>query len=42
MLNQLERSVPDPNVSDLIYYSDPELTPEQVVEAALRYKPFAL
>ncbi|MFF0570571.1 hypothetical protein ACFYT7_23445 [Streptomyces sp. NPDC004041] len=42
MLDLLRENVPDPNVSDLIYYADPELTAEQVVDAAMEYKPFAL
>ena len=40
MLNTLIDNVPDPNVSDLIYYED--LTPEEVVDRALRYKPILL
>ncbi len=36
----LQRSVPHPAVTDLIFYR--EMTPEQVVEEALRYQPFAL
>ncbi len=42
MLDLLRKNVPDPNVSDLIYYADPELTAEQVVDAAMEYRPFAL
>ncbi|WP_228923138.1 hypothetical protein [Streptomyces sp. DH7] len=42
MLGLLRENVPDLNVSDLIYYADPELTAEQVVDAAMKYKPFAL
>ncbi|MGW3957747.1 bacteriocin immunity protein [Streptomyces sp. NPDC004752] len=44
----LERNVPHPRVVDLIYYPRQEgfdqddLTAEQVVDAALAYKPFAL
>ena len=36
----LERNVPDPNVSNLIYWDD--LTAEEVVERALSYKPIQL
>jgi len=35
-LNLLMRNLPHSDVSDLIYYSDPELSPEEVVEQALR------
>ena len=40
LLERLESNVPDPNVSDLIYYED--LTPEQIVDKALSYKPIQL
>ena len=36
----LERNVPHPNVSDLIFYND--LTPEEIVDRALSYKPIQL
>ena len=49
---ELESIVPDPRVSNLIYWpsrhplsqglNDAELTPEKIVELAYRYKPFAL
>ncbi|MFJ7049453.1 hypothetical protein CTU88_42275 [Streptomyces sp. JV178] len=42
MLRLLEESVAHPRVSDLIFYSDPPLSAEQVVDAALSYEPFAL
>lgn len=42
MLRLLERNVAHPRVSDLIFYSDPPLSAERVVDAALAYKPFAL
>ncbi len=35
-LNVLARSLPNSKIGDLIYYSDPELSPEEVVEQALR------
>ncbi|MFJ2899229.1 hypothetical protein ACIO87_30680 [Streptomyces sp. NPDC087218] len=41
-LDRLREQVPDPNVSDLIYWSDPPLSPEQVVETALAYRPISL
>ena len=42
LLCLLEENVPDPEVSDLIYYHEPELTAEEVVEKALEYKPIQL
>jgi hypothetical protein len=38
----LKDNVPHPAVSDLIFYSEKELTPEEVVDRALAYKPFIL
>ncbi len=35
-------NVPDPEATNLIYYHDPELTPEEIVEKALAYKPILL
>ncbi len=35
----LKANVADPEVSDLIFYSDVELSPEEVVDRALSYKP---
>lgn len=35
----LKNAVNDPNVTDYIYYSEDELTAEQIVEKALSYKP---
>ena len=40
LLNVLEKNVPDPEVSDLIYFN--ELSPEQIVDKALSYKPIQL
>jgi len=42
MLFTLERNVLDPNVSNLIFYPEEELTAEQIVEKALAYKPIQL
>jgi len=44
MLDILERSVPDPYVSDLIFYppEGKDLSPEEIVERALSYKPIQL
>jgi hypothetical protein len=36
----LEANIPDPNVSDLIFYAD--LSPEEVVDKAMNYNPILL
>jgi hypothetical protein len=43
-LDLIERSVPDPNVSDLIYWppGGQELSAEEVVDRALAYRPIEL
>ncbi len=38
----LERNVPDPNVSDLVYWNNEGLTPEQIIDRAMSYKPIIL
>jgi hypothetical protein len=38
----VEDNVPHPAVTDLIYYSQEQLTPEQIVDKALAYKPIQL
>lgn len=38
----LEENVPHPEISDLIFYPDEEMTPEEIVEKALSYKPINL
>lgn len=35
----LEKNIQDPNVSDLIYFNNEKLTPEQIVDRAMNYKP---
>lgn len=35
----LKNSVPHPEVSDLIFYSEKDMTPEEIVDEALSYKP---
>ena len=42
LLALLKANVLDPHVSDLIYYHQPELTPEEIIEKALAYKPIQL
>jgi hypothetical protein len=38
-LELVERNVPHPAVSDLIFWNDEHLTPEQIVDRALGYEP---
>jgi len=40
LLNILKKNVPDPAVSDLIYWND--LSPEEIIDKALSYKPIQL
>lgn len=42
LVGELKESVPHPRVTDLIYYSEPSLTAEQVVDAALAYRAIEL
>ena len=42
MIEVGKRNVPHPEISDLIYWNDEELTPEQIVDKALEYKPIQL
>ncbi|MGK5638901.1 bacteriocin immunity protein [Streptomyces sp. URMC 126] len=42
LVAELERNVPHPAVTDLIYHHRPELSAEQVVDAALAYRAIAL
>lgn len=37
MINLLEKNVPHPEVSDLIFWNEKELTPVEIVEEALNY-----
>lgn len=39
MLDLFERSVPHPEISDLIFWDDRNLTPEEIVEEVLNYQP---
>lgn len=39
MIKTLEQNVPHPEVSDLIFWNDEDLTPEQILDRALNYKP---
>ncbi|MBD1262559.1 bacteriocin immunity protein [Maribacter polysiphoniae] len=40
LLDILKQNVPDPEVSDLIYWND--LSPEEIIDKALTYKPIQL
>jgi hypothetical protein len=42
LVDTLRKNVLDPNVTDLIFHTRPELTAEEVVDRALAYKPIAL
>jgi hypothetical protein len=42
LIEILENNVPDPNVMNLIFKHKPKLTPEEIVEKALSYKPICL
>ena len=41
MIELLEKNVPDPEVSDLIFFGEPK-TPQEIVDRALSYKPIIL
>jgi hypothetical protein len=42
MIEIVKRNVSYPNLSDLIYWSEDDLTPEQIIDTALNYKPIQL
>ena len=42
MISIVESNVPHPSITDLIYYSDEDLTPSHVVEIALADRPIEL
>ncbi|BBK78747.1 bacteriocin immunity protein [Clostridium butyricum] len=42
MIEVVKRNVPYPDISDLIYWSEDELTPEEIIDKALNYKPIQL
>lgn len=42
IVEELERIIPNPNWTDLLFYHEPELSDEEAVEKALTYRPFAL
>jgi Colicin immunity protein / pyocin immunity protein len=40
--DMLESNLNYPGISDLIYYPDREMTPEEIIKEALAYKPIEL
>jgi hypothetical protein len=42
LMVRVKRSVPHPRVQDLMFHSSPALSPEEVVEEALAYRPLEL
>jgi len=42
MIEIVEKNVPHPEVSDLIFWDEEDLSPEQIVDKALNYKPIIL
>lgn len=42
MLEVLKRNVPHPEVDDLIYWNEEELTTEEIVDKALAYRPIQI
>jgi len=41
-ITMVDENVPHPNISDLIFYPDEELTPEEIVDKAMGYRPIQL
>lgn len=39
LIDILEKNVPHPNVNDLIFWNEEELSATEIVEEALKYKP---
>lgn len=42
LVTQLMENVIDPQVTEYIFYSSPQLSPEEVVDKALAYRPIQL
>lgn len=42
LIAKLEANVPHPSVRDLLYWDERGLSPSQIIEEALNYKPIAL
>ena len=44
-LDQLARAIPNPHISQIIFWPEPDeegLTPEQIVDKAMQYRPIEL
>ncbi|RXZ81744.1 hypothetical protein EBB07_13910 [Paenibacillaceae bacterium] len=41
-IDLLQMNVPHPDISNFIFWPEEELTPEEIVEKALNYKPIKL
>jgi hypothetical protein len=39
VLDELGRRLPHPAIADLIFHHDPELSPQEILEAAQAYRP---
>lgn len=42
LMSILEENVPHPEPGDLIYWNDKQLTPDDIVDQALSYKPIQI
>jgi hypothetical protein len=42
LLTELEEILGCPHITDLVFWHEPDLRAEEVVDKALRYRPFAL
>jgi hypothetical protein len=42
MIDYVEKNVPHPEITDLIFWNERDLTAEEIVEEALNYKPLIL
>lgn len=42
LIELLEKNVEDPEISDYIFWPDKEMTPEEIVDKALTYRPIIL
>lgn len=41
-INVLEANVPHPRVTDCIYYPERDMSPEEIVDVAMNYRPIGL
>lgn len=42
LINIIEANIPAPDITSFIFHHEPELTPEEIVDKALAYKPIIL